>query len=145
MSSEEVVLEAVRISAHKPLTSVSPCPDFERITRIINSRVSSLDGQDIGKLSDVLIDLRTGKIAYAVLAEGGFFGRSNVLHAVPWSALKFDGDAKLFHIAATAARVREDTGFQQDAWPNIEDRQWAHSLHRFYNTAPYWEPDAGHS
>lgn len=145
MSSEEVVLEAVRISAHKPLPSVSPCPDFERVTRIISSRVNSLDGQDIGKLSDVMIDVKTGKIAYAVLAEGGFFGRSNILHAIPWSALKYDGEAKLFRLAATAARVREDPGFQQGAWPNIENERWARALHRFYNTTPYWEPDAGHS
>lgn len=142
MSSEEVFLEAVRISAHKSLTNVSPCPNVDPITRLIGSRINSLDGQDIGKLSDVMIDVKAGKIAYAVLSEGGFFGRSDILHAVPWRVLKYDGDARLFLLAATAARVREEPGFKQGAWPNIENERWARALHRFYNITPYWEADA---
>ncbi|SAK70196.1 PRC-barrel domain-containing protein [Caballeronia glebae] len=57
-----------------------------------------MDGEDIGKISDIMLDVRGGRFAYAVLSEGGFLGMGTKLHAIPWSALTLDTAEKCFRV-----------------------------------------------
>ncbi len=45
-------------------------------------------GEVLGSIVDLLLDLERGRIAYAVVASGGFMGLGERLVAVPWNALK---------------------------------------------------------
>jgi sporulation protein YlmC with PRC-barrel domain len=49
---------------------------------VVNSQVDEL-----GKVSDIMIDVRSGRIAYAVLSFGGVLGVGGKLFAIPWGAL----------------------------------------------------------
>ena len=42
----------------------------------------SSDGHDIGKLKEIMLDIRSGRIAYAVLSTGGFLGIGDKLLAI---------------------------------------------------------------
>lgn len=53
-----------------------------------------------------MLDVRSGRIAYAVLAEGGFLGMGSNLHAIPWSALTLDTDEKCFVVDIAAQRIK---------------------------------------
>jgi sporulation protein YlmC with PRC-barrel domain len=48
-------------------------------------------GDDVGSIQEIMIDVETGRIAYAVLSFRGFLGIGDKLFAVPWSALRIDG------------------------------------------------------
>jgi sporulation protein YlmC with PRC-barrel domain len=39
--------------------------------------VITSDGEDIGKIPDIMLDVRGGRIVYAVLSSGGFLGRGH--------------------------------------------------------------------
>jgi sporulation protein YlmC with PRC-barrel domain len=43
--------------------------------------------EDLGKIEHLMIDVQTGRVAYAVLSFGGFLGMGDKLFAIPWSAL----------------------------------------------------------
>jgi sporulation protein YlmC with PRC-barrel domain len=49
---------------------------------VVNAR-----GEDIGKIDEIMIDIPTGRIAYAVLSFGGFLGMGDKLFAIPWGRL----------------------------------------------------------
>ena len=53
-------------------------------------------GEDLGKVDELMIDIPSGRIAYAVLSFGGFLGMGNKLFAVPWNALRVDEDEHCF-------------------------------------------------
>jgi sporulation protein YlmC with PRC-barrel domain len=53
-------------------------------------------GEDLGKLDEIMIDIPSGRVAYAVLSFGGVLGMGNKLFAVPWSLLGVDEDKKCF-------------------------------------------------
>src|SRR6201982_2029627 len=74
-----------------------PGPDVMAASTLDVTKVMSSDGEHIGKISDIMLDVRSGRIAYAVLAEGGFLGMGNTLHAIPWNALTLDTVEKCFH------------------------------------------------
>ena len=42
--------------------------------------------EDVGNVEDVVIDALNGRIVYAVLSLGGFFGLGEKLYAVPLKA-----------------------------------------------------------
>jgi hypothetical protein len=70
--------------------SVAP----EDAEAILGQRVTGPDGQQIGRLVDVLVDAN-GQPQAAIIDFGGFMGVGNRKIAVHWSALRFTpGDPK---------------------------------------------------
>src|ERR1039458_3479501 len=54
---------------------------------LTGDKVVNRQKEDLGKIDHLMIDLETGRIAYAVLSFGGFLGMGDKLFAIPWSAL----------------------------------------------------------
>ena len=44
---------------------------------LIHDKVVNLAGQDIGRIEELMVDVTTGRVAYAVLSFGGFLGIGN--------------------------------------------------------------------
>ncbi len=116
-----------------------PGPDVMAAATLSGDKVITSDGQDVGKISDIMLDVRSGRIAYAVLSSGGFLGIGHSLYAIPWSALTLDTNEKCFRIGVTAERIKQAPGFDKDHWPTMSDAQWGSSVYAYYNQHPYWE------
>lgn len=114
-----------RIIGHAT-SSGGPGPDFMLADTLIGDKVLSSDGKGIGKIDDIMLDVRSGRIAYAVLSCGGFLGMGDKLLAVPWGALTLDTDEKCFRLDATEERIKSASGFDKDHWPTMADSQWSH-------------------
>lgn len=56
--------------------------------------VRNAAGDDLGSVKEIMVDIPSGRVAYAVLSFGGFLGMGDKLFAVPWSALTVDEDEK---------------------------------------------------
>ncbi|MGF6768735.1 sporulation protein YlmC with PRC-barrel domain [Paraburkholderia sp. GAS199] len=102
------------------------------------TKVVSADGEDIGKISDIMLDVQSGRIAYAVLSEGGFLGMGTTLHAIPWNALTLNAEEECFRVSIAAAQIKNDPGFDKDHWPAMADTIWGTTVHQYYNRSPYW-------
>ncbi len=87
-------------------------------------------GEDIGKIEAIMLDVAAGRIAYAVLSFGGFFGIGSKLFAIPWSALTLDAAEKRFLLDISKERLESAPGFDKDHWPAMADRRWATEVHR---------------
>jgi sporulation protein YlmC with PRC-barrel domain len=119
-------------------TGDGPGPDVMTAATLDGTKVMSSDGEDVGKISDIMLDVRSGRIAYAVLSEGGFLGMGTTLHAIPWNALTLDTDQKCFHVSIAAQQIQDDPGFDKDHWPSMADATWGATVHQYYNRDPYW-------
>jgi len=72
-------------------------PD-ETITLISAGKVQGTpvldpEGRTLGEIYDVMLEKRTGRIAYAVMSFGGVLGIGRKYHPLPWAALKYVPDA----------------------------------------------------
>jgi sporulation protein YlmC with PRC-barrel domain len=101
--------------------------------------VRNAAGEDLGKVDEIMIDIPSGKIAYAVLSFGGVLGMGNKLFAVPWAALKVDEDEKCFILDVSKQTLESAPGFNKDNWPDMADPSWASNVYRHYGATPYWE------
>lgn len=70
------------------------------------TKVITADGEHVGKISDIMLDVRSGRIAYAVLSEGGFLGFGTTLHAIPWGALTLNVHEKVLLVSLMADEIK---------------------------------------
>lgn len=120
----------------------SPGPFVMSCETLTGDEVTNTAGEDLGHIAHVMIDVPSGRIAYAVLASGGVFGIGEKLFAIPWAALTLDADRRCFVMNIDKTRLDAAPGFDKDHWPSMSDATWAASIHHFYGIAPYWEARA---
>jgi sporulation protein YlmC with PRC-barrel domain len=115
-----------------------PGPELMGADTLMGNDVYNQDGEDLGDIKEFMIDMASGRVAYAVLSFGGLLGMGDKLFAVPWAALKLDTKNKRFTLNVPKARLSEAPGFDKNSWPPMADKAWARGVHRFYGT-PYAE------
>ena len=95
--------------------------DANKASKIIGMEVRNMHNERIGKVKDLAIDTRTGRVAYAVVSAGGSFfgGGKNV--AVPLDALTPQPGEKHFVVDADKDRLASAAGFADDAWPSLDE------------------------
>jgi sporulation protein YlmC with PRC-barrel domain len=116
-----------------------PGPELMSAGSLTGDSVINRKGETLGSIEDIMIDVRSGRIAYAVMGAGGFLGIGEKLFAIPWKALTLDTDNKAFILDVDKERVQNAPGFDKDHWPSMADLSWATNVHSYYGTRPYWE------
>lgn len=119
----------------------SPAPAHDRAVGAIVLSADTITGDDVcnlkeeklGTIQDIMLDMQTGKIRYAVLSSGGFLGMGDHLFAVPWSALKLDTEHKRFILDVDVERLKAAPGFNKDEWPNMADSTWGSTIESYYS------------
>jgi sporulation protein YlmC with PRC-barrel domain len=117
-------------------SSESPGPALMGADTLLGNDVYNKDDQDLGDIKELMIDMASGRIAYAVLSFGGLLGMGDKLFAVPWAALTLDTVNKRFTLNISKEVLKGAPGFDQKHWPSMSDKAWASGVHTFYGT-PY--------
>ncbi|CUI04925.1 PRC-barrel domain-containing protein [Massilia antarctica] len=112
--------------------SGGPGPALMGADTLIGDNVVNAQEDDLGEIKEIMLDMRTGQVAYAVLAFGGMLGLGEKLFAVPWQALHLDTVNKRFVLNVEKERLKNAPGFDPDAWPDMSDVGWAKQIHGFY-------------
>lgn len=116
-----------------------PGPFVMSAESLAGDKVVNPEGEKLGEIDSIMLDVPSGRIAYAVLSFGGFLGMGDKLFAIPWSALTLDADRERFVLNVDKERLKKAPGFDKDHWPSMADSQWANDIHSYYGTRPYWD------
>jgi sporulation protein YlmC with PRC-barrel domain len=122
----------------KPETS-GPGPRQIPAAALAGLKVMSRSDEALGSISEVILDLARGRIAYALIACGGFMGLGERVFAIPWNALKRDLHRNCFVLDAEESAFATAPSFDKDHWPSEPDLQWHQRLHDHFHARPYWE------
>jgi sporulation protein YlmC with PRC-barrel domain len=112
-------------------------PDFLPAGTIKGYKVINTNGDNLGRVEDLMIDLNNGRVAYAALSLGGFMGMSDKLFAVPWQALSFIPNEQAFILAVPRNILEKAEGFDKDKCPTT--REQLSRTYTHYGYMPYWE------
>ena len=129
----------MRIIGRDESSSLGPGPELMGADTLEGDRVVNTRGEDLGKITDIMLDVQRGRIAYAVLSVGGFLGIGDKLFAVPWGAMALDIERKCFVLDIEKDRLDVSHGFDKARWPSMADTTWATRVHEYYSARPYWE------
>lgn len=105
---------------------------WQKCSDLCGKDIHNMQNEDVGCISDCLIDPDGGRILYGVLAHMG------KRFAIPWSALTLSSDAKRFQVDLTKEQLKNAPALNGETWPNVSDESWALEVHRFYHVQPYW-------
>jgi sporulation protein YlmC with PRC-barrel domain len=104
---------------------------------VLGCTIVDRQGQKIGELRDIMLDVSSGRIAYAVV-ELSASSASDQLVVVPWNAVTADVDVNQLRINAHAdwiERAPAIPGNQADRFVH----EWGAFIHNYFGTRPYWE------
>jgi sporulation protein YlmC with PRC-barrel domain len=118
------------------LTMFSNAP--VKASAIIGSGVFNPKGESLGEIKEIVIDPRIGKVAYVVVAFGGFLGLGEKLFAIPFSSFAYNVAGGHYVLEISPDRLKEAPGFDADHWPAMSDEKWNLEVHHFYGGSPYW-------
>jgi sporulation protein YlmC with PRC-barrel domain len=116
-----------------------PGPEIMAASSFEGETVVNNQGDTVGEIEEIMLDVRSGRIAYAVMSVGGFLGIGEKYFAIPWRAFTMDTDNHRFILDVDKQRLENAPGFDKDHWPAMADQAWATQVHTYYSTRPYWE------
>ena len=111
-----------------------PGPAVMGASTLTGNDVYNRKQENLGNIKEIMLDMHSGSVAYAVLSCGGFLGMGDRLFAVPWNALTLDTVNQCFLLNMDADRLKNAPGFNKDEWPNMADPTWEKSVHTYYGT-----------
>ena len=111
-----------------------PGPRLMGADTLIGEDVYNRQDEDLGDIKEIMLDMQTGQVAYAVLSFGGWLGMGDKLFAVPWQALELDTANKRFILDVSKEHLKNAPGFDKDAWPDMASTEFSTQIHGFYGT-----------
>ena len=71
-------------------TDTRETADLIASDKVEGTEVYRSTGDHIGEIERVMIEKRSGKVAYAVMSFGGFLGMGEDFYPLPWSLLTYN-------------------------------------------------------
>lgn len=96
-------------------------------------------GKEIGQLHDVMIDLFTGRVAYAVIELRRPSHPAAHRVVVPWNAIHCDARVRQLRINAHADWILRAPAVQSGSAADRFVHEWGTLIHNYFGTRPYWE------
>ncbi len=133
MPSPTTTSDTLRSARLPPATVLSSV-----LLHLLGEPIVNRHGHKLGVVDDLLIDPASGRIAYGVMAWGGFMGRGERQLVLPWRALTRDAAQHAFVLDADEQRLGSAPCLDDGRWPAERTHEWHLAVHRHYETLPYW-------
>ena len=94
--------------------------------------VRGTDDKALGRIHDIVFDLKSGRVAYCILntGGGGLFA-ADKLHAVPLPAFQASLDGMYLTLNVDRANLKRAPGLSADNWPSVVNPAWG--------AEPFWK------
>jgi hypothetical protein len=124
-----------RRTAMEALQEIGPliASDKVRGTNVYNTA-----GESLGSIHDMMIDKKSGTVAYAIMSFGGLLGIGNQFHPLPWSVLKYNTDLGGYLINLDKRQLEDSPAYDVDTEPDWGERMYEQKIHDYYGVGPYW-------
>lgn len=113
---------------------VSPVPVQMPYTTFAGFTVQNQEGENLGEVEDVMLNLTQGRAAYAVLSFGGFLDIGDKLFAIPMDLLTpdLDPENETVNFNVEQELLTEMPGFDSDNWPDTANPVWDEEVRAYW-------------
>jgi sporulation protein YlmC with PRC-barrel domain len=106
--------------------------------KVEGTAVYNPKGEDLGHISEIMIDKLSGEVAYAVLKYGSVMGIGGKLFAVPWDILKYNTRLGGYVVDIPEERLKNAPSFDANNPPDMADVSWSKQIHDYYGSSARW-------
>lgn len=129
----------LRKSTRNSRPASKPDPVLLGTTGFYGDSVYDVAGKFLGEIEELVLDIHSGRVAYALMAVGGFLGMGRKLFAIPWSSVTIDREYQRCVINIDLERLIDAPSLDGDLLPRMADPGWAADVHAYFGCKPYWE------
>jgi hypothetical protein len=104
--------------------------------KVEGTNVYRSNGDKIGEIERVMLDKRSGKVAYAVMSFGGFLGLGHDHYPVPWARLTFSERLGGYEVNISDEELKGAPKYGDTEWD--WDRDQGRKVYDYYKVPPYW-------
>lgn len=105
-------------------------------TSIVGDKVENPEGENLGRIDNLMINLRSGQVEYAVIQFGSFLGMGGKLFAIPFSELHLDPKREIFIINRDREYLSKMPGFDQTHWPDTNEHIYFNDVDNYWGATP---------
>ena len=113
-------------------------PSLIAADKVKGTNVYNSEGEKLGSIESVILERRSGRVAYAVMSFGGFLGMGERYHPLPWAVLSYDSTKGGYVVPLSKEQLRVAPTYAMKETPNWEHEAWNEEVHRYYNVDPSW-------
>ena len=130
MATEETIIDREQIidAAHELISS----------RRVEGTEVYNRQEERLGTIHSVMIEKRSGKVAYAVMSFGGFLGMAERVHPIPWEMLTYDVDLDAYVVDLSSDQLRNAPTLRLDEADRPRDRAYDEEVAGYYGRLPWF-------
>jgi uncharacterized protein YrrD len=103
-----------------------------KATEVIGRPVKNAQGQKLGKVEDLFVDVESGRIVQVILSSGGFGGLGDTLTAVPPGALRCDAAHKILLLDADKEKLHGAPKFEMSQWAEYDDSDHLSKVYSYF-------------
>lgn len=103
-----------------------------RASELIGMNVQSPQGESLGEIRDLIVDVNNQRVHYAVLSFGGFLGMGNKQFAYPVRMFGQTADGEQLVLNVNREQLRDWPGFEEGRQPNWNDERYRSEVDRFH-------------
>ncbi|MEX2535104.1 MAG: PRC-barrel domain-containing protein [Trueperaceae bacterium] len=106
---------------------------------LIGDKVTNSNDANLGNLKEIMLDVDSGRVAYAVLETGSLLGMGGKLLAIPFDRFRVDEQHHKLILDVAEETLKNAEGFDKNNWPDTTSPDFAQRIHTHYGSTPYWE------
>ncbi len=106
--------------------------------KVEGTAVYRSNGDKVGAIERIMIDKRSGKVAYAVMSFGGFLGIGEDYYPLPWSLLTYNPKLEGYEVNIAEQQLNGAPKYgKHESW-DWSDRTRERKVYDYYGVTPYW-------
>jgi hyperosmotically inducible periplasmic protein len=112
--------------------------DTAKASDILGMTVRNNQGEKLGKVENMLVDLSSGRIVAVVVSSGGFLGMGDELSAVPPTTFRFNAERDGLQLDVSKEALSSAPHFKSGEWPQFNQPGYVRQVYGAYHVTPYF-------
>lgn len=100
--------------------------------KVIGTAVYDAAGERLGTIDSIMLNKRSGKVAYAVMSFGGFLGIGERYHPLPWNTLTYDEAKGGYNVEHSADDLRQAPNYSRDEVDTLDYARSGGEIDNYY-------------
>ncbi len=118
-----------------PSWSLGP---IEKASELMGMTVTNGQGEEVGKVENLEVDLPFGRVVAVILSSGSFMGMGGEYSAVPPSAFRLNEESNALVLDVSKDALANSPHFTSGQWPDFSQPSYTSGIYRAYHVRPYF-------
>ncbi len=125
--------------AKSEATGAQLVPVIVQATKLMGLPVTHDSGKEVGKISDLGIDLSSARVPVVVVSTGGFLGVGDELNAIPSSLFRYESERGQVVLLTVQENLKAAPRFKANEWSDYATSERIREVYRAYGLKPYFD------